>query len=108
MNKSWEGRIYFNSQLHVSAHHCGNSGRNLEAETAEAMEGHCPLVPSQGLLSLFSYSTKACLPRDAAAHAELGPSTSTPNQENAPHTCLHANLMEAFFSIKIPSSHIRL
>lgn len=44
------------------------------------------------------------LPREGTAHSMLTPPTSIVNQENAPQTCLQANLMEAISQPRFPFS----
>ena len=60
----------------------------------------CWLAPHD-LLSLLSYRTQDHLLRSGNTHGGLDPLTSIINWENVPHTCLKANMIEAF-------SHMRL
>ena len=44
---------------------------------------------------MLSYTIQDHLTSSATSHTELGPPTLIINQENAPQSCLQANLMEA-------------
>ena len=70
---------------------------NLEAGAdAEAMEGCCLLAYSPWLAQPLSYTNQDHLPRSRLTHNELDCLRSIINQENAPQTCLQANLRKVF------------
>lgn len=47
-------------------------------------------------LCYLSYTSQDHLPREGPTHKKLDSSRSIINQEDAPQSCLEANLMEAF------------
>lgn len=55
-------------------------------------EERCLLACSHGFLNLLSYTTQY----HQSSHSELGPHTSTINQEKAARACPPANLLAAF------------
>lgn len=64
------------------------------------MEESCLLACSSWLLNFPSYTTEDHLTSSATSHSELDPPTLIINQENAPQSCLQANLMEAVSQLK--------
>ena len=85
--------------LSTTAHHGGSQGRNLEAGTeAGALEEHCLLACSHGLLSLLSCSAQDHPLRGGPSHSRLG----LPCQsfiKKMPH-----NLEEVSFQLAFPLS----
>ena len=59
------------------------------------------------LVSLLFDTTQDRLPRGGAAHSELGPPISIPNQEKAPQPCPPASLEEAVLSVGSSSQMTR-
>ena len=57
---------------------------------------------SHDLISLFSFKTQNHQPRNGHTHNGLGPPPLITNSKNA----LQLDLMEAFFSINVPSLQI--
>lgn len=88
----------------------GNSGRNLEAETDGEAPGerccHTFRLAVHGLFILLSYTTWDHLPGGGTSHSGLGPLPHQSSIKKMPYGGLLVNLMEAFFSIKIPSSQM--
>lgn len=74
-------------------------GRNLKAGAKpEAMEHTTYWFAPRDSLSLLSYTTQVQPSRDGNTYSELGPSTSTINQDSILQTCLEAEFTEAFLS----------
>jgi hypothetical protein len=56
------------------------------------------------LLRLLSFSTQVHGPRNGTTYSDLGSPISTINEENIPHTCLQANLIEVLSQLRFISS----
>lgn len=78
-------------------HYQGKLRQNLEAE----IDGG-PL--STGLLTFPSHVAQTYQPRDGTTHSGLDPPISTGNEENALTDMPKTNLVQAMFSVEMPSS----
>jgi len=54
------------------------------------------------LAHFLPYITQDYLPGGRIVHRKLIPSVSITNQENVPHACPLANLMDAFLQLRFP------
>lgn len=84
-----------------------SQGRNLEAKI-KAMEEHGLLACSLPLAQPTSSILQDHMPKDGNTHNDLATPTSIIKQENAPQTCLQANLIEAIPSLRLPSFLVTL
>lgn len=71
---------------------------------AEAMECCFPdlILMACAAFFFFFYSPQDYLPMGGTAHSELGPPTSTTNQEDVLGVCPKASLMEAVAQPRLP------
>ena len=109
LKATWEGRGIFSWYFHVTAHHWRNSeqgfkqGRNLLVVTeAEAMEEQWLLACLSLIACSFCFHIAPKLPAQGwQLPKRAGPSHI--NHKSRIHSIL-ANLVEAFYSIEVPSS----
>lgn len=67
----------------------------------ENTEECCSWLAPGFMVSYFSETDQAHLPKDGIAHSGLGPPTWITNQEKAPQTCSQGNRVEAVPQLRL-------
>jgi hypothetical protein len=100
MTKGNLGRSGFTS-YHTSSYTVkGSQSKNSKHKLIQRLWNSLNWLAPHGLLSLLSHTSQDCQPRNSITHSDIELPISTTNKENVLQTCLQANLMEKFFSIK--------
>lgn len=102
---TWEEKQLFglHTQMALKEAGTGSEGRSLQTGTEVSpprSAGYC--FAPQGLLSLFSQTTQAHLPRGGTNPNGLDPHTLVITRRRPPQTCLQTKLAGAFSQLRFP------